>query len=199
MGTADAIGALGAGRRWAWTVAVGAGLARIADALSGSLSPDSDDWDCNSSWDYGTNALDAAAFFLTAAAVLVVHAQQRHRVGTPGQVGAAVAAAGCVAAGVNNPVEHCGGVEVLVFVLWVPAILALLGGHLLLGVATIRARVLPVWAGAALIVGVLTLFIVSNGGGAIVFGIAWVAVGAALWAAQARRSERTGETLLPPV
>jgi len=198
MGRADAVGAFGAASRWAWAVAVAAGLARIAYVVAGVLSPDPDDFDCDSSWDYGANAVDAVAFLLTAAAVLGLHARQRHRSGTLGRVGAIAAAVGCAAAGVNNPVEHCGGVAVLGIVLWVPATLLLLGGHLLLGAATIRARVLPAWAGAALLVGVLALFVAFNTGGAAVYGIAWVAVGAALRATGEPQPERGGETLLPP-
>ena len=51
MGRADAVGAFGAASRWAWAVAVAAGLARIAYVVAGVLSPDPDDFDCDSSWD----------------------------------------------------------------------------------------------------------------------------------------------------
>lgn len=51
--------------------------------------------------------------------------------------------------------------------------------YLLLGVATARADVLPVWCGLALIGGLVGLW-VGNAGGWILFGIAWTLVGYAL-------------------
>jgi hypothetical protein len=159
----------------------------VANDLAGRLSPDPDDWDCNSLWDYATNALDLAAFFLTAAAVVALHVRQRHRSGPLGKVGAVAAFLGCVAAGVNNPLEHCGGVEILGLVLWVPATLLLTLGLLLLGVATARARVLPAWAGPSLVVGVAATVLAADAGGMVALGLAWVAVGGALWLAGDRR------------
>jgi hypothetical protein len=173
--------------RRGWLVALAAGVLWVANDLAGRLSPDPDDWDCNSLWDYATNALDLAAFFLTAAAVVALHVRQRHRSGTLGTVGAVAAFLGCVGAGVNNPLEHCGGVEILGLVLWVPATLLLTLGLLLLGVATARARVLPAWAGPSLVVGVAAMFLAADAGGMVALGLAWVAVGCALWLAGDRR------------
>jgi hypothetical protein len=173
--------------RRGWLVALVAGVLWVANDLAGRLSPDPDDWDCNSLWDYATNALDLAAFFLTAAAVVALHVRQRHRSGTLGKVGAVAAFLGCVGAGVNNPLEHCGGVEILGLVLWVPATLLLTLGLLLLGVATARARVLPAWAGPSLVVGVAATFLAADAGGRVALGLAWVAVGCALWLAGNRR------------
>jgi len=173
--------------RRGWLVALAAGGLWVVNELAGRLGPDRDDWDCNSLWDYATNALDLAAFFLTAAAVVALHARQRYRSGTLGTVGAVAAFLGCVAAGVNNPLEHCGGVEILGLVLWVPATLLLMLGLLLLGVATARARVLPAWAGPSLVVGVAATFLAADAGGMVALGLAWVAVGGALWLAGDRR------------
>jgi hypothetical protein len=182
-------------RRYGALVALAAGLSWVVDDLAGRLSADSDDWDCNSSWDYVTNARDPVAFFLTAAAVAALHARQRQRSGTLGKVGAVAAFLGCVATAVNNPIEHCGDVEVLGLVLWVPGTLLLFLGLLVLGVATIRARVLPVWAGAAVAAGVVALFLAADGAGMVVFGLAWIAVGYALWLAAAPSpSQYVGDT-----
>jgi hypothetical protein len=172
-------------RRHGALVALAAGLSWVVNDVAGRLSPDPDDWDCNSSWDYFTNALDPVAFFLTAAAVAALHVRQRQRSGALGKVGAVAAFLGCVAAGVNNPIEHCGDVEVLGLVLWVPATLLLGLGMLALGVATARARVLPVWAGAVVVVGVVAVFLSADGAGMVVLGLAWIAVAYALWLAGA--------------
>ena len=175
-------------RRFGALVALAAGLSWVVNDVAGRLSPDPDDWDCNSSWDYFTNALDPVAFFLTAAAVAALHARQRQRSGKLGKAGAVAAFLGCVATGVNNPIEHCGDVEVLGLVLWVPGTLLLFLGMLVLGVATIRARVLPVWAGAVVMVGVVALFMAADAAGMVIFGLAWIAVGYALWLDEAPSS-----------
>jgi len=52
-------------------------------------------------------------------------------------------------------------------------------GYLLLGVATVRARVLPVWCGVALVLGIVGLWL-GNGVGWILFGVAWLVVGYAM-------------------
>jgi hypothetical protein len=177
-------------RRHGVLVALAAGLSWVVNELAGRLSSDPDDWDCNSSWDYVTNALDPVAFFLTAAAVAALHARQRQRSGKLGKAGAVAAFLGCVATGVNNPIEHCGDVEILGLVLWVPGTLLLFFGLLVLGVATVRARVLPAWAGAAVAAGVVALFMAADAAGMVIFGLTWIAVGYALWLTGAPSSPR---------
>ena len=60
----------------------------------------------------------------------------------------------------------------------------LLAGLVVLGIATLRARVLPRWCGLALIgVVVVSVFgaIVSTGAAYVVVGLLWMALGYALW------------------
>jgi len=72
---------------------------------------------------------------------------------------------------------------------FVPPLLELLGtlvGFVLLGIATLRARVLPRWCGAALIVVpplLVALLLEVRGipGGGIAFGLVWLALGYVLW------------------
>ena len=66
-----------------------------------------------------------------------------------------------------------------------PAGLALFGGVLLIIVTALRAGGVPRWAGGLLVLGVLTLVGFNDQDArvllAIPFGLAWVAVGYALW------------------
>ena len=67
----------------------------------------------------------------------------------------------------------------------IPGALALIVAFLLLGITALRARLVPRWAGALLIVGTLALLGFNDQNAqalmAIPFGIAWVALGGALW------------------
>jgi hypothetical protein len=62
-----------------------------------------------------------------------------------------------------------------------------------LGIATLRARVLPPWCGVLLIIAVLGIpvyFALGNYGGAIVYGLVWVALGYALWSRRGEAAEQ---------
>jgi hypothetical protein len=167
-------------RQWGSLVAVGAGSVWLAEEVAIRLSSDSDAWDCNSRWDYGINTLDPIAFGLAALAVVAVHQRQRARSGRLGTVGAGAAALGLLAGGINNPIEHCGDISALGTILWAPAALLMTFGQVLLGVAMIRSRVLPTWAGAILLVGTLSWLVLAERAGMIGFSLAWIAVGIAL-------------------
>ena len=57
-------------------------------------------------------------------------------------------------------------------------------GFVLLGTATLRARVLPRWRGILLLVAVLGIpvyFALGSYGGAILYGLVWLALGYGLW------------------
>ena len=60
--------------------------------------------------------------------------------------------------------------------LYLPGVLLLSAGLLLLGVATIRAQLLPRWCGWALIASLLGLALIERGSGFVV-GLVWVALG----------------------
>ncbi len=167
-------------RQWGWLVAVGAGSAWLAEEVAIRVSSDDDWWDCNSGWDYGINTLDPIAFGLTALAVVAVHQRQRARSGRLGTVAAGAAVLGLLAAGINNPIEHCGGISELGTILWAPAGLLRTLGQVLLGGVTMRSRVLPIWAGALLLIGAFSPLVLADRGGMIGLGLAWIAVGMAL-------------------
>ena len=85
------------------------GMLWIANDLGGRLSPDPDNWDCNSSYDLVTNAIDSAAFLVLLAALVGLHARQRERYGILGAVGFFAAFVGAAMVGIANPAEHCLG------------------------------------------------------------------------------------------
>ena len=62
-------------------------------------------------------------------------------------------------------------------------LVGMLLGFVLLGIATLRAGVLPQWAGVALILVLPVSALLGDSGGGLVFGIVWLALGYVLLAA----------------
>jgi hypothetical protein len=167
--------------RWGWQLALAAGVAWLVALALGRLSPDPDSWDCNSSWDYVLNVVEPFAFLLTAGAVWALYAAQRQHRSVRGLRWAAVAgAAGSIGAAINNPIEHCANVEVMSLVLWVPAITLWVLGLLLIGGLTMTDRVLPLWAGLAVLVGVAGLLAAGEEAGFVIYAASWLVVSLAL-------------------
>lgn len=77
------------------------------------------------------------------------------------------------------------GVPLVWGTIYVLGTLALSAGLVLLGLATLEARTLPLWCGPALIAGLAGLWLLGNVLGWISFGLAWMAVGYALRTATA--------------
>lgn len=168
--------------RWGWLIALVSGFAWIIPIPLGRMSSDPDSWDCNSSWDYVLNATDPVMFFLTAAAIWALYAAQRQHNHLTALRWAAVAGiVGAIGAGINNPIEHCADVEAMGLLVWVPANMLWLFSLLLMGGLTVAGRVLPVWAGLAVLIGVVGRFAANEDAGAISHGMAWIVVSLALW------------------
>jgi hypothetical protein len=141
-------------------------------------------------------ALDAALFLAAVllialgAVTVVLRARGAGRLGTAGRAGLAVGLAGVallLAGGVVQALLLGGDFPYMpLFVL--PGALALVTGLLLLGIAILRAGVLPRWAGVLLVVGALSMLGFNDQNAqallAIPFGLAWVATGYALWSGQ---------------
>lgn len=167
--------------RWGWLMALAAGVAWIFVLALGLISPDPDPWDCNSSWDYVTNAVEPVAFFLTAAAILALYAAQRqHRSVRYLRWAAIAGAAGAIGAGINNPIEHCANVEMMSLLLWVPAVTLWVVGLLIVGALTLADRVLPVWAGLAVLAGLAGLLAAAEDVGIFIHAMSWLVVSPAL-------------------
>ena len=136
----------------------------------------------------------AGSFVAVALAGLVARAQRNGgRFGRSGRPGPTAIAAGAalLAAGMALDVWDFGLVPAFI----IRGFLAVIAGLLLLGVAVLRAGALPRWAGVLLIVGALAMLGFNDQNWqalmAVPFGVAWVAVGYALWSSEpARRPAR---------
>jgi len=129
---------------------------------------------------------------VTVPAVTGVYVVQRAQIGQFGRITFPLTLGGLVAM-LAGMVAHLAGAEMMRDLLSIAGMAGWVIGLLLFGIATARARVLPIWAGVALALSqpltVLTgaalapVSPLSNFGdyaGAIANGIIWLAVGAAL-------------------
>lgn len=92
-----------------------------------------------------------------------------------------------MATGVVNAAEHCLQLP-LGFVFVVGALVTVVAPAFF-AVSILKARVFPRWTGAVILLGTLALQLASQQGGIYAFGLAWVAVGAALLMRGRRLSE----------
>ena len=103
------------------------------------------------------------------------------RLGTAGFFAAFVGVFFMLASTVASLLAESGDVLDWLFVL---GFVGTLVGFVLLGTATLRARVLPRWCGVSLLVAVLGIpvyFALGSYGGAILDGLVWLALGYGLW------------------
>ena len=118
---------------------------------------------------------------------LVIRARNAGRFGALGKTGAVVAAIGVALPLIGSLVQgilYEGDYPLMPYFV-IPGVLALVVGFVLVGIAVLRARVLPRWAAALLVVGSLAMLGFNDQNAqallAIPFGIAWIAVGYVLW------------------
>lgn len=145
---------------------------------------------------FGGGAVLALLLVGAGAVALLILARDAGRFGWLGWAGLAAAAVGIALVAIGVALNASDSPLVPAFV--IPGGLALAAGFLLIGLAVLRARVLPWWAAALLVAGTLVMpaFNDQNWRAVLVipFGAAWIAVGYVLWS---RRSEtvlaRTGE------
>jgi hypothetical protein len=166
-------------RRWgAWAV-VADGLVWLAYGLLTRMFAPSY-WNATSFVDYLAVGLYAGGLLLLAVGLAAVHARQAGRAGLFGWVAFIVPFAGAIVAAVGDLAED--GLR------YAPAVAAFFGGMLLLGaglvlfgLATLRARVLPVGCGVLLllspVVGYPLRGLWSDWQGTVLFGLLWIALG----------------------
>jgi hypothetical protein len=144
-------------------------------------------------------ALLAVLLLTVGVAGLVVLARSVGRFGKMGKTGVVIGAVGAaliVIASLIQAVFFGGDFPLMPFFV-LPGLLAVVVGFVLLGVAILRARVLPRWAAAVLIVGALAMLGANEQTAwvlmSIPLGIAWVTVGYLLWSGS-RMGEVTRQT-----
>jgi hypothetical protein len=147
------------------------------------------------------------ATFLFALGMVGFHALLQGRGGVLGGIGVVLAWVAVAASVVNLigltlsvPAPGDPDAPVLLEITYMVAFLSILVGLLLLGIAVLRAEALPPrWRAVPLIVGILWFplqgigFVISDGVGLILGGLAWMFLGYVLWSEKgetARRSAR---------
>jgi hypothetical protein len=124
------------------------------------------------------------------------HALQAASYGRLGVIGFYAAFIGAALMLISTAATIIAGREVLNFLF----VLGFLGtlGLMLLGVGTLRARVLPRWCGVLLIVAVLGIpvyFALGNYGGALLYGLVWLGLGYALWSDRGISAEQPSRVM----
>jgi hypothetical protein len=156
----------------------------------------------------GLLAIVAALLIMAGVAGLVLLSRSAGRWTRTGSIGVHVGVVGLVvllAAGVAQAALFDGSFSLMPYFV-LPGMVALVLGFLLVGVAILRARVLPRWLGVLLILASLTM-LGSNEQTATVlllipFGLAWMAAGYVLWSrgtglVDRRPRPSTGSTGIP--
>ena len=135
----------------------------------------------------GTLMLLSLLLFAAGAVGLVVLARHSGPFGKMGNAGVVIGAVGAgllVISGLIQAIFFGGDFPLMPYFV-IPGVLALIVGFVLLGIAILRAGVLPRWAALSLVVGALAMLGFNEQTAlalmAIPLGVAWVAVGYALW------------------
>ena len=127
------------------------------------------------------------------AAIVGFHARQAPNYGRLGTAGFLAAFVGVFFLLASTVATILAGREVLDW-LFILGFVGSLVGSVLLGVATLRARVFPRWCGVLLIVAVLGIpvyFALGTYGGAIFYGLVWLGLGYGLWLERGMSAEQT--------
>ncbi len=128
---------------------------------------------------------------------LVVRTRNAGRFGALGKAGAVLGAVGAALPVIGSLIQGVlfeGDYPLMPYFV-IPGVLALVVGFVLLGLAVLRARVLPRWAAALLVIGSLAMLGFNDQNAqalmAIPFGIAWMAVGYVLWSGKGEPVRRS--------
>ena len=166
--------------RWGGIAGVVAGVMYILTGFVNLFAPQSPVFVSFS--DYLIEILFVVGLLGTLAAIVGLHYLQRGRYGRTGVTGSLTAFIGYALLLVAATVTILAGQEALDAVFPIGSLAALVG-VVLLGSASLRARVLPRWCGLVLIAGyplTVVVDIATGGAGGIVMGIVWALVGYAL-------------------
>ncbi|WP_047865218.1 hypothetical protein [Rubrobacter aplysinae] len=153
--------------------------------------------------DYLVAVAEGAALLAVLGGIVGLHLAQRSESGKLGGAGFLLSSAGLVMAGAGHLIGlpffvflNTGGIVYVLIglsqgvplvwgAIYILGTLLLSVGVLLLGIATVRARTLPIWCGPVLILGLAALWSLGNAFGWFSFGVSWLALGPALRASGA--------------
>jgi hypothetical protein len=147
----------------------------VGEAFSRTM-PETDDVACISEAAYLVNLVDLLKYGLTGLAVLSLVRICGDQLSRTGRIVGRVAAAGLILAGVANGIEHCAHLEPL-GALYVFGLQIGLIGAVAFGVILAKSRAVSTWVGWVISGGGLGFLLSAEQGGAILVGIAWIAVG----------------------
>jgi hypothetical protein len=126
--------------------------------------------------DYLVEGSFALALLFTVGGMFGLHAVQQDHYGRVGLTGFFLVVIASLAQVVATAVLLAGS-DVLEWVIFPVGVLAVLVGFVLFGIATLRAQLLPRWAGWGLIFGLPIAIALGLFGGNILFGLLWMALG----------------------
>jgi hypothetical protein len=138
----------------------------------------------------------ALLLVLVGAVGLVIRARNDGRFGALAKTGIVLGAVGVALPVIGSLIQGVlfDGDYPLMPYFAIPGVLALVAGFVLLGIAVLRARVLPRWAAVLLVVGSLAMLGFNDQNAralmAIPFGIAWMAAGYVLWSGKGEAIQR---------
>ncbi len=169
-----------------------AGVAWIASFVVGLASEGQGSEIFGISSFYLIEGLTGLALASTLVGLLGLHARQAASYGVLGTVGFLAALAGTILVLANVLLIRVAERNLLDLLLLL-GLVGMLLGFVLLGIATLRARVLPQWTGVALILVLPVAALLGDYGGGLVLGIVWLALGYVLLSARTLGSRSLGE------
>ena len=143
--------------------------------------------------DYLLEILFSIATLGMLAGIVGLHAREAPNYGRLGTAGFFAAFVGVFFLLASTVATILAGREVLDW-LFILGFVGSIVGFVLLGGATLRARVLPRWYGILLSVavfGIPVYFALGNYGGAILYGLVWLGLGYGLWVERDTSAEQT--------
>jgi hypothetical protein len=143
--------------------------------------------------DYLLEILFSIATLGMLAGIVGLHAREAPNYGRLGTAGFFAAFVGVFFLLASTVATILAGREILDW-LFILGFVGSLVGFVLLGGATLRARVLPRWYGILLSVavfGIPVYFALGNYGGAILYGLVWLGLGYGLWVERGTSAEQT--------
>lgn len=151
-----------------------AGLGYIVQAVMGLIKPQTEVFSGTS--DYILEVVFIIALVATIFGLMGLHSFAQNQYGKAGLVGFWLTVIGTALMTISAIATLVAGENSLGPVFLGGMLLALIG-YVVLGITTLRVKVLPLWGGLALILGFpLSVFLSALGGG-ILFGLAWLSVG----------------------